>query len=141
MGRLDGKKFARTYKVSVSEQKINAPVGSGYRKLQGILWYIPSSRRIKEFITGIKVVDNLGPIFTIYDSEVWSKSSSDFKAMRAHLAQVLKSTYVRIRDRDETLIPVAMQITRCNRAGMLDSEFMEKTCAKCVCWYCEITDG
>jgi hypothetical protein len=141
VGRLDSAQFRNSYKKTVATKTVTATAGAGFRKLKGTVWYLPSLRRVKVFISGVKDPRNKGPNISVTESMPWSGGGGDFAGMRAHLEALLAKTNRRLRDRDSTLREVDVQLARCNVTGMDAATFMDRTCSDCVCWYCEIAGG
>lgn len=137
MGRLDGPQFVRTRKIHVADGSVPVSSEFGFTSVRGTVWYIPGTRSLSVFVSGVKHRNNLGPGFSQSTNIGWPVGGTNQKGMRDHLFAVLKETAQKVQLRE--LPKRDVQLAKCNTAGMDVEQFMDTVCSGCVCQYCELS--
>jgi len=120
---------------------IDAPVGCGFRKLHGKVYYLPLHHRLRVEVMAERLPTNKGPAFGYSDTVPWVKRGQDHVGMRKHLEAKMRTIARKLTSRDPTLLEKKVQLKRCNVTGMDNTVFMNTVCVECACWYCELSDG
>jgi len=136
-GRLDARQFRESRRIHVATLERAVLPGHGFSKVKGMLWYLTKQGAVRSMIFGVAEKGNLGPQVTRDFTEEWARSSSDFGAMRAHLAAQIDRTVKEITA--QSYPEVRVYFDHCNTTGRDVEEFLEDCCDRCACWYCELS--
>jgi hypothetical protein len=120
--------------------EIPMPGGSGFKSLTGKAVHNSRDRRLVITVTGKRRQDNHGPgIFFKKAVEDWSRSKNETGGTLKVVEELLMETAGKIVKKE--LPERGLHLNTCNPSGKDVGGFMERTCASCQCWYCELSSS
>lgn len=143
LGRVRGKhakkhqNFRTPRNRSVGARMLRMPGGSGFETLTARAIYKSLELLLVVKVTSKKREDNNGPGILLTQTHKWNRAKNEDGSVRRLLDETLAETAGRIGGRQ--LPEKGMFLDKCVPTGD-EGAFMQKVCAVCKCWYCELSD-
>ena len=113
---------------------LRIPPPTGFDRLEGTLLYFGREHSMRVSIFARKAKNNFGPGLMEKETIPWIMGKGgETKFLKEKLNQLAE----RIQRRQ---VPSGgMFLEKCNNSGQDVGEFLNKKCAHCKCWYCELS--
>lgn len=130
--------FRSNRRRNLPPQTLPVPPVTGFTQLQGQATYDAVDHRLVLTLTARRAEGNLGPgIFERESFEDWHRHQVDGGEVRRLLRSRLEGLEARLKARVTPERQLYLDV--CTPDGQDPSRFLQSTCAKCRCWYCELS--
>lgn len=132
--RKNHPKFKSSRTKQLPAQKLRVPPTTGFVELLAKTTYDGRDNTLRVVVTGKKAPGNLGPgLRRVEVSEDWHRHMISSGEARRFVERLL----VEVEKSD--MPELGMHIERCLPQGADELRFMERTCSRCTCPYCELS--